>query len=563
MLGGKTQAMAKGVLVALLFILNSVSADEVGDTIKRRIYTSEDFRNCPPQKGVNRFEVLPGGGWDNLRNADMGQVVFMNYSKCLVTEDGQYLIPDSTHAVPQKRSNVETFGELIEHWSNYTSITASSINAEATYYTSVSGSFSEEHQNIKKHQVNDKSITTRVMLRYHMYKIRMNPDVPLHPNFKTRLMDIAAYIANNNTRMAEYLLQLVVRDFGTHVLTAIEAGATLAQVDQVKNTFASNYKEQKNDIKASASASFFGKIGFSAGFSHSSSEKFSKEYLNNRTYSQILTYGGPPYRANFSINTWEYGIHNSLVAIDRTGDPLHLIITPQNMPEVPWPTLIRVIGGLEKMINRYYKFNTIRGCTSMDSNNFNFQANLDDGSCSAPSTNFTFGGVYQTCEMHSESNAGDLCGELLQKNPLTDGYRCPDSYKGILLNEGEIQIYDLGKTCGWLCRSSEQQSSAATYRAYWCAAIGEVQPDSGFLFGGLFTKMSANPLTKTQGCPVRYYPLRLGEHMHVCVSDDYELGYRFSVPFAGFFSCKAGNPLIFNPRVAVSQTSTLYHDKAM
>jgi hypothetical protein len=537
--------------------LTSALAD-VDDGTKPK-YPTGDFRNCPPQKGVIRFEVLPGGGWDNLRNIDMGQVAFMNYSKCLVTEDGQYLIPDSTHVVPLKKSKVETFGELIEHWSNYSSITSSSINADASFYSVVSGSFSEEHQQIKKHQVNDKSITTRVMLRYHMYTIRMTPYVPLHPNFKTRLMDIAAYIANNNTKMAEYLLQLVVRDFGTHVVTAIEAGATLAQVDQIKNTFSSNYENQKDDIKASASASFFGKIGFSAGFSHSSSETFSNEYLNNRTYSQILTYGGPPYRVNFSINNWEEGLNNGLVAIDRSGDPLHFIITPQNMPEVSRPTLIRVIAGLEKMVNRYYKFNTIRGCTSMDSNNFNFQANLDDGSCSAPSTNFTFGGVYQTCEMHSGSNAGDLCGGLLQKNPLTDDYCCSKHYESILLNEGSVTTHDIQKECGpwpfWSCWPWwwRQRTSTATYKAYWCAASGEVQQDSGLLFGGLFTKTSSNPLTKTQGCPVRYYPLRLGEHMHVCVSDDYELGYRFSVPFAGFFSCRTGNPLVFNSHLKVSR----------
>ncbi|XP_064643944.1 macrophage-expressed gene 1 protein-like [Lineus longissimus] len=485
----------------------------------------------------------------------MGQVALMNYSRCLMTEDDVSLIPDSTYVLPLKKSKVETFGELIEHWSNYTSITSSSINADASFYSVVSGSFSEEHQSIKKHQVNDKSITTRVMLRYHMYTIRMNPDVQLHPNFKARMMDIAAYVANNNTKMADYLLQLIVRDFGTHVVTAIDAGATLAQVDQVKSTFSSNYENQKSELKASASANFFGKIGFSAGFSHSSSETFSKEYLNNRTYSQILTYGGPPFRVNFTINNWEDGLNNGLVAIDRSGDPLHFIITPQNMPEVPLPTLIKVTAGLEKIINRYYKFNTIHGCTSVDSKNFNFQANLDDGSCKAPSNNFTFGGVYQTCDMDPESSAGYICGDLLQKNPLTDDYRCPNNYEAILLNEGTVSKYETHKKCDvwliWFCWPWwwKYHRSVATHKAYWCAATGEVQHDSGFLFGGVFTATSSNPLTKSQGCPVYYYPLRLGEHMKVCVSDDYELGYRYSVPFAGFFSCKSGNPLVFNARL--------------
>lgn len=32
--------------------------------------------------------------------------------------------------------------------------------------------------------------------------------------------------------------------------------------------------------------------------------------------------------------------------------------------------------------------------------------------------------------------------------------------------------------------------------------------------------------------------------MKVCVSDDYELGFEYSVPFAGFYSCRSGNPLM-------------------
>ena len=40
-----------------------------------------------------------------------------------------------------------------------------------------------------------------------------------------------------------------------------------------------------------------------------------------------------------------------------------------------------------------------------------------------------------------------------------------------------------------------------------------------------------------------FYPLRFGEDTHVCVSDDYELGYALSIPFAGFESCSVGNPL--------------------
>jgi hypothetical protein len=35
----------------------------------------------------------------------------------------------------------------------------------------------------------------------------------------------------------------------------------------------------------------------------------------------------------------------------------------------------------------------------------------------------------------------------------------------------------------------------------------------------------------------------LGADAYICVSDDYELGYPYSIPFAGFDSCMTGNPL--------------------
>jgi hypothetical protein len=36
--------------------------------------------------------------------------------------------------------------------------------------------------------------------------------------------------------------------------------------------------------------------------------------------------------------------------------------------------------------------------------------------------------------------------------------------------------------------------------------------------------------------------------MYVCISDDYELGAQYSIPFGGFMSCSAGNPLAMTSR---------------
>ena len=109
--------------------------------------------------------------------------------------------------------------------------------------------------------------------------------------------------------------------------------------------------------------------------------------------------------------------------------------------------------------------------------------------------------------------------------------------------------------------------SNADYDTYWCAADPHamVPPRSGLMFGGIYTDVSDNPLTGAQRCPSRFYPVPLGGHAHVCISDDYELGYKNSIQFAGFFSCSAGNPLAMGQssvrRIARDATLVIHKSK--
>lgn len=82
----------------------------------------EDARHCgsgdePPKY---QFQVLPGDGWDNLRNKATVPLVRFNYSRCRTTSDGRYLVPDTVYTVPVKSSEIDFAAELIEHWDNYT-----------------------------------------------------------------------------------------------------------------------------------------------------------------------------------------------------------------------------------------------------------------------------------------------------------------------------------------------------------------------------------------------------------------------------------------------------------
>uniref|UniRef100_A0A3Q4MQ72 Uncharacterized protein n=1 Tax=Neolamprologus brichardi TaxID=32507 RepID=A0A3Q4MQ72_NEOBR len=62
---------------------------------------------------ITALEVLPGGGWDNLRNMDMGRVMNLSYFQCQTTEDGLYLIPDEVFVIPHKETGFSMVNFLV------------------------------------------------------------------------------------------------------------------------------------------------------------------------------------------------------------------------------------------------------------------------------------------------------------------------------------------------------------------------------------------------------------------------------------------------------------------
>ena len=532
-------------LFSAVFSTSFVFAENTESDNSFNSFPFGDPRSCPISKGVFRFEVLPGGGWDNLMNQHMSFVSLLNYSKCKTSDDGKYLLPDNVFLYPVKESKVHAFAELFDHWNNYSSTTSLSINIEAHAMFksfSIGGSFSSEFESVKKHQVEDKAVTTRVQMRHVLYIAKLQSDSAFQPEFKSRLLEIASHLQHNNTAYANFLAQMLVRDFGTHYITSVKAGAVLAKVDHLTRKFAGDVGEKKHKITATARLSFSQVFGVSFNATTSSDVKDLEQYTQNTVYSTVLTFGGPPFRVNVTINQWEDQLIDELVAVDRSGDPLHYAITPASLPELSEELIYKLSKMVKRAIKLYNEHNTIKGCTKMDSPNFSFQANLDDGSCETPTNNYTFGGVYQTCQF---IGFGNPCKALHQKNPLTSDYSCSEGYEAVLFYQGHFSL-DCHRHCeecwgSFTC--CDTHCGFSTYSTYWCAAKGQVPANTGYLFGGLYSEVLKNPVTKDHSCPLKFYPLRFGATMHVCVSDDYELGYQQSVPFGGFFSCHAGNPL--------------------
>ena len=539
-----------------LLVASVASADSHTDHVTVS-YQPGSPRQCFAEFGETglRIDVLPGRGWDNLRNVEQSSVLAYNYSKCHTTYDGAHLLPDHMSAIPLLQSKVDTHTEVFDRISNYTSLTANSINSDITVYSVISGYFSSEYESFKQRVVSQQSVKVRVQLRHLRYKIRSHPSSTLNPAFKHRLMQIAASIQSNLTEMATYLSQLLVRDYGTHYTHTTHVGAVLVKNDFLSRDQIQDRLRDKVSISSGAQADFFGKVklGFEISFKHETTQL--NEYRKAIQSTSIETYGGPMFTTNMTVTDWEAGVESAMVAVDRDGDPIHFLINPDTLPEIPPSTVIMVAQYVKQAADKYYSINTHRGCTDFSSPNFDYFANIDDGTCKDTSQNFTFGGVYQTCRITQGDN---LCGRLEQKNPLTQDYSCPSGYTAIQLMTGKEsyttnkpRCWNTYKRCGflWLSRCSSGRAcqtdtvtSIAIFETFWCAKTSN-DAHNHYYFGGIYTTSIPNPLTRTHGCPNHFQSLKFTSKGHVCVSGDNELGRPQSLPFGGFHSCDAGNPL--------------------
>lgn len=163
---------AKWYLVQLLFcgILWQIDG-----TLSRNAENNSDL--CPTW--YPKLNALPGNGWCSLRNIEMNPIFSITYNKCqiLQTSKGNFLIPDHLNITPKSESDIDTTQELIESYENFTSTTSNSMSASASARLgkfSAQGTFSTEYQNMKKNQVINKSVTSRVSGRYVLHTARFD-----------------------------------------------------------------------------------------------------------------------------------------------------------------------------------------------------------------------------------------------------------------------------------------------------------------------------------------------------------------------------------------------------
>ncbi|KAJ8246204.1 hypothetical protein GJAV_G00264890 [Gymnothorax javanicus] len=513
------------------------------------------LNDCRKLIDVPVLGVLPGGGWDNLRNLDMGRVMNLNYSLCQTTADGAYILPNDVFTIPEKSSKVEINSEIIKSWAKLASSTAYTINLEVKFNPQVQGKFSVENQRMKTVQVKKESYTSRTEVRNLLYTVKARPGFSLDPTFRSRVAEIADALAGNETRLANYLSETLVLDYGTHVLTSIDAGTSLVKEDYFSTSFAR--KNNERSISLSASASFFKMV--EAGLDLNKNEALINSYEQNVTHSLMLSHGGIPFYPGITLKTWQENIGNNLVAQDRSGLPLPFFLDKKSFPDLPDQIVLKVSNAVTQAITRYYTVNTHPGCTNPGATNYNYQANVDDQSCEGLTENLNLGGVFQQCTpLTNDAETQKLCETLTQKNPQTGAMTCEPPYKQTKLRtevteqgQNRVECKKVCKRCRLIFTCCDNvcgdvyHVQRARVDTFWCATDnGTVPSTPGFLFGGLYGPELVNSLTKSKQCPSGFIPYTLlSDGLKICLSSNYETASRFSVPFGGMFSCEAGNPM--------------------
>ncbi|XP_031698374.1 macrophage-expressed gene 1 protein-like, partial [Anarrhichthys ocellatus] len=347
-------------------------------------------------------------------------------------------------------------------------------------------------------------------VRNFIYTVKAYPDFTLDARFAQQAKEIADAIENNQTRNVEYLSEKMVLDYGTHVITSVDAGATLVGEDYLRSSYVSDSVSESSSVKAQAGLNFFDKVKFDISSQNVQQSSSLQTYQSNIQYSIIQSHGGgTPFYPGITLQKWQESTRNNLVAIDRSGFPLHYFINTNTFPDLPQPTVGKIAVAVSQAVERYYKVNTRPGCVDVSSKNFNFQANIDDASCEGPATNLSFGGVYQEC-IHISSDAGPLCDALAQKNPETGDFSCRSPYSATLLRSEVRQqgyttydCYDQRYRCGFLgishCHRQVCQDNyhvrSAHINTYWCSVSGKAPDNSGYLFGGIYSPSLLNPVT--------------------------------------------------------------------
>uniref|UniRef100_T1IWH3 MACPF domain-containing protein n=1 Tax=Strigamia maritima TaxID=126957 RepID=T1IWH3_STRMM len=349
--------------------------------------SSISYAKLGPCQDVPKLKILPGFGWNALKDKDTKQLLQVNYDQCKTTFDGKLLIPDNADVFALKSQEIEVKSSIFEHWSTYIPPTSASFkvatNVWPQEFLPLYYSLSEGYQQMKSLQVKNKTFTCRSEMRQVVYRVhiasRMNDAV------KGRFMEVLSALVLDKTEEANTLTEKIVRDYGSHYTNIVDVGAVIVKEDNLKDAFLRAHDDGNRSKILSASKLSLLAIGFPWEHTQDLDSSLLGEYNDALVDKKIQFFG--------ALN-WAKGAKAEyVVAVDKSGDLLSSLVTSSNFPYYPNATLIRVRRMFNDAIRDYYERHIHRGCTQPKSNNFEFLANIDDGSCCNSGTSTNYGNL--------------------------------------------------------------------------------------------------------------------------------------------------------------------------
>uniref|UniRef100_T1IS04 MACPF domain-containing protein n=1 Tax=Strigamia maritima TaxID=126957 RepID=T1IS04_STRMM len=332
----------------------------------------------PSCGAVPKLKILPGYGWDALKDKDTKQLLRVTYDQCKTTFDGKLLIPDNADALALQSREIEVKSQIFEHWSTYTSPTSASFKV---WPKELLPFLSDGYKEMKSQLVKNGTFICRSEMRQVLYRIHITTlDVSMDETVKRRFIEVIRSLVRGKSEEAKTLTEKIVRDYGSHYSNTVDVGAVIVKIDYLKNVFLRAHDGNRSKILSASKLSLLG-TGFPWEHKEDLDSSLVNEYNDAIVDKKIRFFG--------ALN-WEEGAKAEyVVAVDKSGDLLSSLVTSSNFPNARNTTLTRVRQMFNDAIRDYYERNIHRGCTQPKSNNFEFEANIDDGSCnSVTSSNY-------------------------------------------------------------------------------------------------------------------------------------------------------------------------------
>lgn len=180
-------------------------------------------------------------------------------------------------------------------------------------------------------------------------------------------MKICDQLEKNQRKMATYMAELSVLNYSIHVITSVYAGSALVQEDHIRSSFLLDNQNSHYTVTASAGITFLNIVNVNIETDYTSQTTLTKSYQSNGMNSRFQSFGGVLFYPGITLETWQKGITNHLVAIDYAGFPLHFFIKPDKLPGLLSPLVKKLSKTVETAMRHYYIFNTDTDCTNTDS----------------------------------------------------------------------------------------------------------------------------------------------------------------------------------------------------